>query len=121
MTCAGAAIDSSIDSAAHAPKTRTMRPSYASARRVSKRRTVLCCGSEAFQIEGKTMISAIPSAFTLFVCAALVAVPLMAASSADEERVSDTEKRVSDILSRMTLEERSEERRVGKEGRSKWS
>ena len=52
------------------------------------------------------MISAIPSAFTLFVCAALVAVPLMAASSADEERVSDTEKRVSDILSRMTLEEK---------------
>ena len=52
------------------------------------------------------MISATPAAFTLYVCAALFAVPLMAASSATEKRVNDTEKRVSDILSRMTIEEK---------------
>ena len=45
------------------------------------------------------MISATPAVFTLYVCAALFAAPLMAASI-------DTEKRVQDILSRMTTEEK---------------
>ena len=45
------------------------------------------------------MIPAMPCAFTVFVCAALFAVPLMAAAN-------DAEKRVSDILSRMTTEEK---------------
>ena len=52
------------------------------------------------------MISAMPSAFTLVICAALFAVPLMAASSDTGKRVQDTEKRVNDILSRMTAEEK---------------
>jgi beta-glucosidase len=45
------------------------------------------------------MIAATPAAFHLLICAALFAVPLMAASS-------DSEKRISDILSRMTTEEK---------------
>jgi len=45
------------------------------------------------------MISAMPAGLTLFVCAALFAAPLMAAST-------DTEKRVSEILSRMTVQEK---------------
>jgi beta-glucosidase len=64
--------------------------------------------SEMLKTEGQTMIPAAPSAFTLFVCAALFAAPLMAASSAGEKRVDDTEKRVSDILSRMTAEEKTD-------------
>ncbi|MGB7759879.1 MAG: hypothetical protein WBL61_08625, partial [Bryobacteraceae bacterium] len=45
------------------------------------------------------MIAAITSAIPVLVCAAVFAVPLIAASS-------DTEKRVNDILSRMTTEEK---------------
>ena len=52
------------------------------------------------------MNSATSAVFTLYVCAALFAVPLMAASSDTEKRVNDTEKRVSDILGRMTTEEK---------------
>ncbi len=51
------------------------------------------------------MIPAMPCELTAFVGAALFAVPLMAAAAAGEKR-ADTEKRVSDIWSRMTTEEK---------------
>ena len=57
----------------------------------------------------------------LTTCFVICAVHVSAQTPLYKQSSAPVESRVKDLLGRMTVDERSEERRVGKECRSRWS